>query len=257
MKRFFLLLIFIASFQLNAQNLNLKGFSPNYYQTGNIFKNFGYNLNVSSINSFSETVDNKEFTSGQLHFVAQLMLIQKFNKHLTAGVGYGYGNHNIFGLKEIENRYLGQVGYLHNLGKIVLNHRLRFEYRKPLNIKTDVIDDASILRYQTYVTLPLYNPKETKKGFYLSASNEMFWYLQGAENGPVSAKNGVFEISNCSEDWLHVAGGYNLGKARVELGYCYQTLIRNKKLEIRNLNLLQLNVYVNLNWNDLQSWWYL
>lgn len=257
MKKNFLLLIFITSYQLNAQNLNLEGLSPNYYQTGNIYKNFGYNLNVSSINSFSEMVDNKEFTSGQLHFVAQMLLIQKFNKHFAAGVGYGYGNHNIFGLKEKENRYLGQIGYLHNLGKVVFNHRLRFEYRMPMNLKTNVSGDASILRYQTFLTVPFYNQKETKKGFYMSASNETFWYLQGAENGPVSSKNGVFEMINSSEDWLHLAGGYNLGKARIELGYCYQTLIRNKKLEMRNLNLVQLNVYLNLNWEDLQSWWYL
>ena len=105
--------------------------------------------------------------------------------------------------------------------------------------------------------MPFYNPKETKKGYYLSASNEAFWYLKGADNGPVSSKNGLFELTNCSEDWLHVAGGYNFGKARVELGYCYQTLIRNKKLEMRNLNLIQMNLYVNLNWEDLQSWWYL
>lgn len=137
MKRFFSLLISIFSFQLNAQNLNLEGFSPNYYQTGSIYKNFGYNLNVSSINSLSETVDNKVFAAGQLHFVAQVMLIQKFNKHLTAGVGYGYGIHSIFGLKERENRYLGQIGYLHNFGKIVLNHRLRYEYRMPLNLQTN------------------------------------------------------------------------------------------------------------------------
>ncbi|WP_394781038.1 hypothetical protein, partial [Undibacterium sp.] len=57
----------------------------------------------------------------------------------------------------------------------------------------------------------------------------IFWYLEGATNGPVSSKNGVFETTNCSENWLHLAGGYNLGKARVELGYCYQTLIRNRK----------------------------
>ncbi|MES2517901.1 MAG: hypothetical protein V4585_07325 [Bacteroidota bacterium] len=82
-------------------------------------------------------------------------------------------------------------------------------------------------------------------------------YLKGATNGPVSAKNGVYEMSNLSEDWVHVAGGYNLGKARVELGYCFQALIRDKQLDVRYLNLAQINVYVNLNWADLQSWWYL
>jgi hypothetical protein len=185
------------------------------------------------------------------------MLINKFGKHFTAGVGYGYGKHNIFGLKETENRLLAQVGYIHSVKKLNFNHRIRYEYRTPTNLQTNITDDASILRYQTYITLPFYDPKVTKKGFYLSASNEAFLYLKGANNGPVSSKNGVYELSNLSEDWVHVAGGYNLGKARVELGYCFQTLIRNKQLDIRYLNLAQLNVYINLNWDDLQSWWYL
>ncbi len=257
MKRFFFLLIIFFSLQIKAQDLNLEGFSPNYYQTGNFYKGFGYNLNISSVSTLTEKMGNKEFPGGQAHFVAQALLIQKFNKHLTAGLGYGYGSHNIFGLKETENRYLGQVGYLHNFKKITFNHRLRFEYRMPTNMKTGIIDDASILRYQTYVTLPFYNPKEKKKGFYVSASNEAFWYLEGANNGPVSSKNGTFGETGCSEDWVHLAGGYNMGKARVELGYCYQALVRNPKLEVRNLNLVQLNLYINLNWDDLQSWWYL
>ena len=257
MKRFFLPLIILFSFQSKAQDLNLEGFSPNYYQTGNFYKGLGYNLNLSSISSLPEKVGNKEFPSGQLHFVAQALIIQKFNKHLTTGIGYGYGIHNIFGLKETENRYLGQVSYLHNIKKIVLNHRLRYEFRMPTNQKTNITDNASVLRYQTYVTLPFYNSKETKKGFYLSASNEAFWYVSGANNGPVSSRNGTFGETGCSEDWVHLSGGYNMGKARVELGYCYQALVRNKQLEIRNLNLVQLNLYVNLNWDDLQSWWYL
>ena len=156
MKRVILLLIIFTSLQLNAQNLNLEGFTPNYYQTGSIHKNFGYNLNVSSISLLTENADNKEFTGVQAHFVAQILLIQKFNKHITAGLGYGYGNHNIFGLKETENRFLGQIGYLHHVGKVVFNHRLRYEHRMPLNMKTNVLDDASILRYQTYITLPFY-----------------------------------------------------------------------------------------------------
>ena len=250
-------LIFLLIFQSKAQNLNLVGINPNYAQTGNIVRNLGYNLNIASISSFSETVNNKEFIGGQLHFVAQLLLIQKLNKHFAVGLGYGYGNHNIFGLKEVEDRFIGQTNFLHNFGKFAFNHRLRYEYRTPLNLKTNIKDDASILRYQTFLTYPFYNPKESKRGFYLTASNEAFFYLKGANNGPVSSKNGEFEIVSTSENWLHVAGGYNMGKVRVELGYCFQTLIRNPKLELRNLNLAQINVFVNLNWEQVQNWWYL
>jgi Protein of unknown function (DUF2490) len=252
-----LLLVLLFSSQITAQNLNLLGVNPNYSQTGNIVKNLGYNLNISSVSLFTENVNNKEFTGTQAHLVAQLLLIQKFNKHFTAGLGYGYGKHNIFGLKEVEDRFIGQTNFIHNIGKFTVNHRLRYEYRTPLNLKTNIKDDASILRYQTFLTYPFYNPKESKKGFYLTASNEAFFYLKGATNGPVSSKNGEFEMVNTSEDWLHVACGYNMGKARVELGYCFQTLIRNPKLEMRNLNLAQINIFINLNWEEVQNWWYL
>jgi hypothetical protein len=250
-------LIFLLSIQLKAQDLNLLGINPNYSQTGSIVGNLGYNLNIASVSSFTKTVNNKEFLGGQAHFVAQMLLIQKLNKNFAVGLGYGYGNHNIFGLREVEDRLIGQTSFVHNFGKFTFNHRLRYEYRTPLNLKTNIKDDASILRYQTFLTYPFYNPKESKKGFYLTASNEAFFYLKGATNGPVSSKNGEFETIGTSEDWLHVAGGYNMGKARVELGYCFQTLIRNPKLEMRNLNLAQINVFINLNWEQVQNWWYL
>ena len=61
MRRLPLLVITFLSFQIKAQELNLEGFSPNYYQTGNFYKGFGYNLNVSSISSLTEKIGNKEF----------------------------------------------------------------------------------------------------------------------------------------------------------------------------------------------------
>ena len=139
-------LLFLFNLPIKAQNLNLMGINPNYSQTGNIVGNLGYNLNIASVFSFSETVNNKEVPGGQVHFVAQMLLVQKLNKHIAIGLGYGYGNHDVFGLKEVEDRFIGQTNFLHNFGKIAFNHRLRYEYRTPLNLKTNIKDDASILR---------------------------------------------------------------------------------------------------------------
>lgn len=50
-----------------------------------------------------------------------------------------------------------------------------------------------------------------------------------AANGPVSSRNG----SILSEDWMHVGGGYNAGRTRAELGYCFQGLVRNKAQDYR------------------------
>jgi len=54
-----------------------------------------------------------------------------------------------------------------------------------------------------------------------------------------------------------LGGGYNAGKTRAELGYCFQALVRNKAQDYRFFNLLQINIYHTLNWNDVQFWWYL
>ena len=72
-----------------------------------------------------------------------MLLIQKLKKHISVGLDYGNGNHNIFGLKEVENRFMGQTNFLHNIDKFAFNHCIRYEYRIPLNLKTNIKDDAS------------------------------------------------------------------------------------------------------------------
>lgn len=254
MRKFFILTFCFFSYQIHAQNLSLVGVSPSYSQLGKFNKKWGYNLNVTSaINAFSQTVDKKNFPAGQAHLILQGMLVYQITPKLSAAAGYGHGNHNIFGLRETENRLQAQVSYQHKTNSLILNHRGRFEFRSPLNLQTNIRSNASIFRYQIWATYPLYNPRKTKEGFFLSASNETFFYMKGATNGPVSSRNGGL----LSENWLHLGGGYNWGSTRVEAGYCFQALVRNKAQDYRFFNLLQLNVYHTINWDDVQFWWYL
>lgn len=254
MRSFLLLLALFVMQQAVAQTLNLYGISPSYSQMGKISGKWSYNVNATSvINATDQTIENKYFPAGHTHLVLQAMSVYQINKKWSAGGGYAFGRHNIFGLRENENRLIAQVSYQHKSGNFVITHRGRFEWRQPVNLQTHIASQANIGRYQFWVTYPLYDVSKTKKGFYLTASNEAFLYFKGATNGPVSSRNG----SLLSEDWMHIGGGYNAGKTRVELGYCFQALVRNKVQDFRFFNLLQLNVYHTINWDDVQYWWYM
>lgn len=254
MKRLLFVVFFFLITESHSQNITLFGISPSYSQMGRFNKKLSYNLNVtSSINAISQTINEKKFPSGQAHLIFQGLFMYQLNQKLSLGAGYGYGFHNIFGLKETEPRFLVQANYQHKSGKLIFTHRGRYELRYPLNIQTNIRSKADIFRYQFWVTLPLYDTKKEKTGFYLTASNEAFFYLTGAKNGPVSAKNGPL----WAENWSHLGGGYNAGRTRFEVGYCFQTLVRDKAQDHRYFNLLQLNLYHTINWDDIQFWWYL
>ena len=254
MRGFLFAVFFFLIVQAQAQDLTLFGVSPSYSQMGRFNKKLSYNLNATSaINATSQTINEKKFPAGQAHLVFQGLLMYQLNQKLSLGAGYGYGFHNIFGLKETEPRFLVQANYQHKLNKLIFTHRGRYELRYPLNVQTGIRSKADIFRYQFWATLPLYDTKKEKTGFYLTASNEAFFYLTGANNGPVSSKNGPL----WAENWAHLGGGYNAGRTRFELGYCFQTLVRNKAQDHRYFNLIQLNLYHTINWDDVQFWWYL
>lgn len=254
MKKALLLLLVLLTFRTFAQNLMLYGVSPSYSQAGKFSTKLGYNVNASSVvNAVSQTIDNKKFPSGHTHLVLHGLLTYQLNKKWVLAGGYAFGRHSIFGLRENEHRLVAQAMYQHKMGKTIITHRGRYEWRQPTNLQTKITSHADIGRYQIWVTYPLYDPATQKKGFYLSASNEAFLYFKGATNGPVSSRNG----SILSENWMHLGGGYNAGRTRAELGYCFQALVRNKVQDYRFFNLLQINIYHTINWNDVQYWWYM
>lgn len=253
MKNIFVFISFFAFSTSQAQHLHLFGISSNYLQTGKITKNLNYNIHISSIlNATDVRIEEKVFPAGHTHFVPHLVLNYKMTDKISIGSGYAFGRHDIFGLRENEHRAILQAIYNYKIQKLNLSHRGRYEFRSPLNLKTNIRSNASIFRYQLGVNFPLYNPKTSKQGLYLTAGNEMFFYLKGAENGPVSSKNGQI----LSENWTNIALGYNDSKCRYELGYGFQKLVRNKQQDNRYFNLLQLTVASNINWDNVLSWYY-
>ncbi len=104
-----------------------------------------------------------------------LALTYKITDKISVGTGYAFGRHDIFGLRENEHRAILQGIYNQKIQKFNLSHRGRYEFRSPLNLKTNIRSNASIFRYQLGVNFPFYNPKTSKQGLYLTAGNEMFF----------------------------------------------------------------------------------
>ena len=248
---FALLQSFFSGF---AQDLNLKGIATNISQVGKINAKWNYNIHILSVyDTKNQIIDGKSFPAGHCHFIPHLLVNRKINTKLNVAGGFAYGRHNIFGLRENEPRIILQSTYNQKVKFLTLNHRIRFEERFPMNLKTDIQSSASIIRYQIGLNMPLYNPKNYKRGLYAFASNETFFFLKGATNGPVSSKNGGL----ISENWSNIGLGYNTGKDRIEFGYGYQALVRNKAKDMRYFSLFQINYHILLNFDDLRYWWYM
>jgi Protein of unknown function (DUF2490) len=249
----FLAITFFIIFKANSQDLHLRGIAINYSQTGRITPKLNYNVHILSVvNASTLTIGDKTFQSGHTHFIPHLLLNYKITDKWNVGGGYAFGRHDIFGLRENENRFIAQTAYNQKVKKITFNNRGRIEFRSPLNLQTKIRSNATVFRYQLGLNYPLYDTKKYKKGFYALVSNEVFLYLKGAKNGPVSSKNGLL----LSENWSNIGLGYTTGKNRIEMGYGFQSLVRNKKQEMRFLNLLQLSFTTTINWDDVQYWYY-
>ncbi|WP_461071188.1 DUF2490 domain-containing protein [Spirosoma horti] len=239
-----------------AQDWTFYGFFPAISQSGNLSKKLQYNVYLSStIDAFHQTVETKEFPATALQYYLQPSLLYKFRPNIQLGVGYAYVKHNLFGLHVNENRLWAQVAVTHDvasLGRLKVSHRLRYEERYPLNMKTNQWSYATLFRYQLGVNLSLYDPKQQSKGFYASASNEAFLCLSGAKNSPISSKNAFY-----GENWLYGGIGYNTGRyGKLELGYMYQYLIRNPQQDHRYLHLLQATWITNFDLSEVGVWFF-
>ncbi|GAB2603024.1 DUF2490 domain-containing protein [Spirosoma areae] len=255
--RFFLLIVLLLNSALSfSQDWVFYGFLPAISQSGNLSKKLQYNLYVSAtVDAFKQTVRDKEYPATALQYYVQPSLSYKITPNVQVGAGYAYVKHNLFGLHVNENRLWAQAVATHDvpmLGRTKLSHRLRYEERYPLNMKTNQWSYATLFRYQIGVNLPLYDPKLKTKGFYASASNEFFLCLTGARNSPISSKNAFY-----GENWLYGGLGYNTGKfGKIEVGYLYQNLIRNPQQDHRYLHLLQATWAANFDLSEIGVWLY-
>jgi hypothetical protein len=247
-----LLFVFLSCPASIAQRLTFFGVFPQYSQTGPIMKKLNYNLFVSStIDAVPTTIEGHTYPATNLQVYLQPSLHYKLSPNAQVGMGYAYVKHNLFGLYVNENRVWAQLTAGHSLGgQNRLTHRLRYEERYPLRMSTQQWSYATLFRYHVGINVPLYDTKTQKTGFFLSASNEAFFCITGAKNGPISAKNAFY-----GEDWVSAGVGYNAGKwGRFEAGYQFQDLIRDPARDHRHLHLLQLNWSTNFSLDGLGMW---
>lgn len=252
MRKYALVLVFFCCFRsVISQDLRLQGISSNFIQSGQFSSKWSYNIHVLSVyNAKQLSVGDKVFPNGPCHFIPQFAVNRKFSHGIQSGMGIALSKHNIFGIKENEPRLFLQSSYVHPLSKLKLSHRARLEFRYPKNLVTKIRDNAQIGRYALGLNYPL--GKKANKGVYLAASNESFLYFKGATNGPVSSRNGTI----LSENWSTLAVGYQLRQHKMEVGYGYQVLVRNKKQEYRYFELLQITYQRAVNWENFEMWWY-
>ena len=248
----FLLLSFIFTHSAVAQRWSFFGVFPQYSQTGSISKRLTYNGFLSStVDAFDRTIGEKQFPATNLQVYLQPSLHYKITPNTQVGIGCAYVKHNLFGLPVNENRLWIQAVTGHPLGFGRLTHRLRYEERYPLNMRTKQWSYAQLFRYHVGFTLPLYDVNIQKTGPFVSVSNEAFLCLSGAKNSPVSSKNAFY-----GENWTYAGVGYNLGNrlGKVELGYMFQDMVRDPARNHRHLHLAQVTWSTNFSFENLGVW---
>ena len=248
----FLLLSFIFTHSVVAQRWSYFGIFPQYSQTGNVSKRLTYNGFVSStLNPFRPTLEKQFFPETDLQLYLQPSLHYKLTPNAQLGIGYAHVKHHLFGLPVNENRLWIQAVTGHPLGFGRLTHRLRYEERYPLNMRTKQWSYAQLFRYHVGFTLPLYDVNIQKTGPFVSVSNEEFLCLSGAKNSPVSSKNAFY-----GENWTYAGVGSNLGNrlGKVELGYMFQDMVRDPARNHRHLHLAQVTWSTNFSFENLGVW---
>ena len=238
---------------VNAQNWTFFGIYPQYAQAGPIAKRLGYNLFLSATtHATSQKAESPGIAMLDLQYYAQPSLTYKLTETVQFGLGYAAVRHNLFGIRVNENRLWVQTTLTHGItgSRVRMSHRLRYEERYPLRLSTDKWSLAQLARYHVGATIPFFDPKKQKTGWYAALSNEAYFCFSGARNSPISAKNAFY-----GENWSYGGVGYNTGKwGKIELGYMYQDLVRNPAQDRRNLYLLQVQWATNFNLNELADW---
>lgn len=246
---FFLCLSWSAS----AQTWTFFGVFPQYSQTGSITKRLGYNVFLSATShATSQKAELPGIAMLDLQYYAQPSLTFKVTEAIQVGVGYAYVRHNLFGIRVNENRLWAQSLLTHGISgsQVRMTHRLRYEERYPLRLSTDKWSLAQLGRYHVGATIPFFDTKKQKTGWYAAFSNEAFFCFTGAKNSPISSKNAFY-----GENWIFGGVGYNTGRwGKVEVGYQYQNLIRDPAQDHRHLHLLQVQWSTNFSLDGLAMW---
>jgi hypothetical protein len=245
MRKYLIILSLLAvHFSVFSQDLTFYGFLPSYSQTGVISKKFDYNFFASATNSaIPVTYRNIHYPTKLLQVYIQPSIIYKYSPKLNfaASITYNYQRSNPNANYFNEWRGWQQAIYGHNPFKYKgrLSHRLRFEERYIKNMG-DIYRLTTRLRYQLGYMVPLQGKTLDAHEFYFNTYHEIYFSLSNPSSRPRNALH--------SEDWIYGGIGYHTGKmGRVEIGPLFQSNVRDRQHDRRNLALLQILWVTNFN----------
>jgi len=221
-----------------SQNLTFYGLLPTINQTGRISKKWNYNFFVSTtIDAFDEKIKGVEYPATDLQLYIQPSIIYVHSPNLNFAGSYTYQRNNPFNGNFVnEHRLWQQVIFSLPVSKGRLTNRFRFEERFIENRATNEYPLSTRARYQIGFNMPLQGRTLEKNEFYFNTYNEFYFSLTGGKN------------ATYSENWTYAGFGYDMGKiGRLELGYLFQTLVRNQAQDLRFLNLTQIMWVTNFN----------
>jgi len=221
----------LIAISTEAQDLAFYGFLPAINVTGN----FGGKINVNlfsstTIDAVNERIGGIEYPATDFQFYLQPSVIYVHSPQLNFAASYTYQRNNPFQDNFVnEHRLWQQVIYAMPLGAGKLNQRLRLEERFIENRVTSKYPYFTRARYQIGYNQPLQGRTLEAHEFYLNTYNEFYFSLTGAKN------------ATYSENWTYGGVGYDLGNlGRFEVGYLFQTAVRNAQKDLRFLNLAQV-----------------
>jgi hypothetical protein len=239
MKKLLLFIGLITIGQLGfSQNIRFYGVLPAWNQTGRISKKVNYNLFVSTTtDAFNSTFRGVEYPATDLQLYIQPSIIYVYSKSLNFAGSYTYQRNNPFNDNFTnEHRLWQQVIFSLPISKGRMTNRFRFEERFIQNKVTNQYPFFTRLRYQAGFNMPLQGKTLDKNEFYLNTYNEFYFSLTGTKN------------ATYSENWTYAGIGYDIGKlGKLELGYLFQVLVRNRQQDLRFFNLAQVMWVTNFN----------
>lgn len=228
----------VLCFDAFGQNLTFYGLLPALNHTGRISKKINYNIFLSTtIDAFDEKIKNVEYPATDLQFYVQPGIIYVHSPRWNFAGSYTYQRNNPFNGNFVnEHRLWQQVVFSIPLPVGKITQRVRVEERFIENRVTGNYPYSTRLRYQLGFNRPLQGRTIEKNEFYFNAYNECYFSVTGARNALYS------------ENWTYAALGYDLGKlGRLESGALMQVAVRNKKQDLRFLNLVQVSWITNMN----------
>lgn len=148
-----------------------------------------------------------------------------------------------------EHRIWSQMLYKHKVGRVVFQHRLRYEWRFNQRHSIDsagtVIDEGytsyhNRLRYRITVQIPIKNKNIEKKTWYIRAWNEFF--LPFAD--PIA--NPTFIAEQNLQNRLFAGAGYQITKSiSISFGFFYQMIMKRNGTYVEH----NLGPYLSFNYN--------